>query len=646
MNAARFSSLAIARPRVDWGALIPLAITVASGTQFCVLAWISIAEVARRSLMWDFAVYYQAFYLIANGHLDGFESLTGLPFLKIHGNLLMWPLGVVGAISSAPLTLKLISDGAAALATLVGLEWAREIVEHEAPKNDKVTAAAIVICCVAVAVLNPWTYQSNAFDFHFYAISALAAVGLGRALYNGTKGPALAWMLLGISAGDVSTTIVTATALGLALVLPYARQTGFSLAVAGAIAFAAIHLQGFAVGDELARNFPYVHGAHGSPNVFAVLSWLLAHPAFVASKFAGHADALYANLSPSGFIGLACPFTALPIVLILFENAMTTNVHDFIWPGNETAPVYYLMLPGLAWTLVWMARLRLAKFVAPACLLVVANCAGWFYVWFPLVQPQWIRVAPAAAATLDSLHDRLGDNDEVIASDRFVGSLADRETAYSFHGGRHFPIRGRTFVALSAHDGTSPNAWAQTYGGIATLFGRSDTRLVSVTHGLWIFEIARATQHSFDPPQTIASLPAAVFDGDVGQRDLSRYSIDADGRAGYLIRGAVWRDPPGSYAARVTAAGPITIEAWDASRRTLLVRKSFDDVQGTVTVPFALPYRDSNNYFTGAWIFRCGRQLSGDENDWIELRVAVPSGAHTRVDRVALDGDKGLLPNF
>jgi hypothetical protein len=645
MNAARFSSLSIARPRIDLRSLTPIAIMAASGAQFCLLAWISIAEVGRRSLMWDFAVYYQAFYLIANGHLDAFESIAGMPFLKIHANLLMWPLGVVGAISSAPLTLKLISDGAAALATLVGLEWARELVERENTAN-KAVEATIVICCVAVAVLNPWTYQSNAFDFHFYAISALAAVGLGRALYNGAAGPACAWMLLGVSAGDVSTTIVTATALGLGLALPYARQTAFSLAIVGAVAFAAIDLRGFALGDEFAKNFPYVRGGHGPPNAFAVLSWLLAHPAFVASKLAAHLDALYANLSPSGFIGLACPFTALPILLILFENAMTTDVRDFIWPGNETAPVYYLMLPGLAWTLVWMTRLRLAKFVGPACLLIVANCAGWFFVWFPLVEPQWIRVAPTASATLDALHNRLADNDEVIASDRFIGTLADREAAYSFHGGRHFPIKGRTFVALSASDGTSPNGWAQTYGGIATLFGRTDTRLVSVTHGLWIFEIPRATGRSFDPPQTIASLPAAVFEGDVGQRDLSRYSVSGDGRAGYLIRDAVWRDPPGRYAARVTAAGPITIEAWDASRKALLARKSFDDVRGAVIVPFALPYRGGNNYFTGAWIFRCGRQLSGDENDWIELRVAVPRGAHSRVDTVALDGDKGLLPNF
>jgi hypothetical protein len=621
-----------------------MAITAASGAQFCILAWISIAEVARRSLMWDFAVNYQAFYLIANGHLDGVESITGLPFLKIHGNLLMWPLGVVGAISSAPLTLKLISDGAAALATLVGLEWAREIVEHEAPAN-KATAAAIVICCVAVAVLNPWTYQSNAFDFHFSAIAALAAVGLGRALYNGTAGAACAWMLLGIAAGDVSTTIVTATALGLALALPYARQTGFSLAAAGAIAFGAIDLRGFAVGDDLAKNFPYVHGAHGAPNAFAVLSWLLAHPSFVATKLASHADALYANLSPSGFIGLACPFTALPIVLILFENAMTTGVHDFIWPGNETAPVYYLMIPGLAWALVWMAKLRLAKFVAPACLLIAANCAGWFYVWFPLVQPQWIRVAPTASATLDALHNRLGDNDEVIASDRFIGSLADRETVYSFHGGRHFPIRGRTFVALSAVDGTSPNAWAQTYAGISALLGRGDARLVSVTHGLWIFEIPRATDRSFDPPQTVASLPAAVFEGDVGQRDLSRYSVDADGRAGYLIRKAVWRDPPGQYAARVSAAGPITVEAWDASRGMLLARKSFAGA-GVDVMPFSLPYKHGNDYYTGAWIFRCGSQVRDDGNDWIELRVAVPAHSQAHVQTVALGGDKGLVPNF
>jgi hypothetical protein len=276
--------------------------------------------------------------------------------------------------------------------------------------------------------------------------------------------------------------------------------------------------------------------------------------------------------------------------------------------------------------------------------LIAANCAGWFHVWFPLVQPQWIRVAPAAAAGLDDLHDRIGAKDEVIASDRFLGSFADREIAYGFHGGRHFPISARTYVAISARDGTAPNAWAQTYGGIATLLGRPDARLLSVSHGLWIFEFPHASR-PFEPPTTIASLPAAVFEGDVGRRDLNHAAMNADGRAGYLIRDAIWRDPPGDYAAHVTAAGPLAIEAWDASRGILLARKSFsgtgDDVLG-----FSLPYKHGNNYYTGAWIFRCGSQIKDDGNDWIELRVAVPAGAQTQVQTVALGGDKGLVPNF
>jgi hypothetical protein len=648
MNAADFASPALSRPRarpkIALQALVPLAITAASSVQFCILAWISFTEVARNALMGDFGLYYQAFYVISNGHLDGFESIAGLPFVKIHANFLMWPLAAIGALSSTPLTLKLISDAAAALATLVGLGWAREIVEREGETNAR-TEGAILAACIAVAVLNPWTYQSNAFDFHFYAISALAAVGLGRALYNGSPGPACAWMLLGVLAGDVSTTIVTATAFGLAIALPYARQTGFALAAAGAVAFGAVELQGFAVGDQLAKNFPYVHVAHGAPNAFAVLSWLLAHPVFVGAKIAAHADALYANLSPSGFIGIICPFTALPTALILFENVMTTDVHDFIWPGNETAPVYYLMLPGLAWALARIARTRLTTLVVPLCLLVAANCAGWNFVWFPLVESQWLRVSPAASTAVGALHEKLGDKDEVIASDRFVGSLADREEAYSFHGGKRFPIRTRTYVTLSAHDGTSPNAWAQAYGGIAALLDRPDARLISVTRGVWTFEFPRASNRSFAPPATVASLPAAVFEGDVGRRDLARKTIESDGRAGYLVRDATWRDPPGQYAARITASGPVTVEAWDASRGTLLARKSFAS-SGQALMPFTLPSRNGNSYYSGAWIFRCGRQVNGDGDDWIELRVATAGGAQTRVDTVALDGDQGLVPNF
>jgi hypothetical protein len=450
--------------------------------------------------------------------------------------------------------------------------------------------------------------------------------------------------LLGVLAGDISTTVVTATAFGCALALPYARQAGFSLAAAGAVAFGAAEIQGFAVGDGLAKNFPYVRAAHGTPNVFAVLSWLIDHPAFVAARISEHAGAILSNLAPSGVVGLVCPFTALPTALVLFENVMTTGVHGVAPGAPELAPAYYLLLPGLAWALVGIARLRLPALVAPASALVVANCAGWFCIWFPLLGSQAILVSPPAATALEDLHDRIGDRDEVVASDHFAGSFADREFAYGFRGGQRYAIRTRTYVALSARDGAGPDGWAQTYGAIATLLSRPDAHLTSVSQGLWIFEFPRATR-AFESPATAASIPAGVLDGDVGRRDLKRGTLESDGRAGYLVRDAIWRDPPGRYAARITANGPLTVEAWDANRNTLLTREQVDHA-GVAVVPFDLPYRNSTLPIAGAPVFRHGRNAARDGNDWIEVRVAVAKDAHTRVEQVGLDGDQGLVPNF
>lgn len=643
MSAAYLEKRVATRLRIDARAVASLVVVAASCTQFCLLASISFAEVTRRSLSWDFAVYYQAFYLIAHGHPRAFESLSGLPFVELHANFLMWPLGAIGALSSSPLTLKLISDAAAALATCVALGWVREILERN--KLPAQTAAFILVTCALVAVLNPWTYQSNAFDFHFYAIAALASVGIGRALYNGQGDPACGWLLLGISAGDVATTVVSATAFGAALALPYARRAGFELAASGGAVFALITFTHLTAGNQFGTNFAYLKGAPAHGGAFGVLLGLLEHPALIGAKIAAHADALYANLSPAGFVGLVCPFTALPVALVLFENLMTTNVHDFIWPGNESAPVYYLMLPGLGWMLAKIARTRLKPALSAACLLVVANCGGWFYVWFPLVEPQWLRVAPATSAALDALHEKLGEDDEVIASDYFVGSFADRRLAYGFRGGTAFPIRARTYVAISTRDGTGRNGWPQAYGGIAMLLQRPGARLVSNSRDLWVFEIPQATDQAFDPPASAASLPAAVFASDVGRRDLGNDTVESDGRAGYLVRDATWRDPPGHYAARIGASGPVVVEAWDVSRGVLLARKAFD-ASGLALMPFELKYDRSNVYFSGRWIFRCGRQVAGDGNDWIELRVAVPGGGLTRVDSVTLDGDHGLEPTF
>src|ERR1700730_10955836 len=57
------------------------------------LAWSTIAY-RRFTLTFDFAVYHQAWFLIAHGNLDPYNTMQGIPFWRTHSEFLLWPLAL------------------------------------------------------------------------------------------------------------------------------------------------------------------------------------------------------------------------------------------------------------------------------------------------------------------------------------------------------------------------------------------------------------------------------------------------------------------------------------------------------------------------------------------------------------------------
>jgi len=67
------------------------------------------------------------------------------------------------------------------------------------------------------------------------------------------------------------------------------------------------------------------------------------------------------------------------------------------------------------------------------------------------------------------------------------------------------------------------------------------------------------------------------------------WHVTSTGREGYVSDRLEWRRPPGQYQASVTlsASGPVNVEVWNDTGRTLLARRSIPLTNGiqTVTVP-------------------------------------------------------------
>jgi hypothetical protein len=602
--------------------------------QFVLLATLSTYQTTHNELTWDFAIYYQAFWLIAHGYLQPFSSLAFIPFAQIHANFLMWPLAAIGTVWSDFLALKLIQDTAFACASFIALLWCDEILARGGVENAQHRRVLLLVALFTL-ILDPWIYESSAYDFHFYAISALALVGLGRALFRGCTLEPILWAAFGISAGDVTTTQVAACAFGLALWVPRARKTGLSIAAAAAAWFIVLVHTGLVKGDILAVNYSYLAKGAQDITAFDVLLGLLEHPQIIADKIAAHWDLLYANLSPGGFAGLISPLTGVPVALTLFENLMSsTPANLYIGPGNENGPIYALMAPGLAWLLAWIYQRFGARPAMGLALVAAANVAGWFCVSYPGIAARWGRVPEDDLGQIARIGRFANVDDEVIASQSFVGAFAGRRSLYAFLPGESVPLRERrTFVVLLAGDGVP-----QSYAAIATVATFPHARILYQSNDLWAFEIDRTTPGALVFPRAASAIPGYVLATDYGQRDFAAHTISTQHApaSGYLARGAYWWLPPGAYVAHalVESDAPVELEAWDYFIDRPVARARF--ARGG---PLAMPFRFRNYFgyhpYAGRWIFRHESDIV-DRNDFIDLRVRVAPGARARVKDVAL----------
>jgi hypothetical protein len=612
--------------------------------QFALLASLSAYESKHAALSRDFAIYYQAFWLIAHGDLHPFCSIDSLPFVQIHANFLMWPLGAIGAIWSDPLALKLTQDAAFAGASFLALLWSEDVLLRGSVESARSRRAFLFVALFSL-ILNPWIYESSAFDFHFYAISALALVGLGRALYRSRTLEAVLWAAFGISAGDVTTTQMAACAFGLAFAVPRARKAGLAIAAAAAAWFVLLVHAGLVKGDILAVNYSYLAKGKHDLTALDVLLGLLEHPQIVAGKVAAHWDLLFANLSPGGFAGLISPLTGVPVALTLFENLMSSTTANFyIAPGNENGPIYALMAPGLAWLLALIYRRFGSRPAIGLALFAAANAACWFCLSYPGIAERWSRVPEDNLEQIDRLEHLANADDEVIASWRFIGAFAGRRSVYSIVPGESVPLRERrTFVVLLALEGVP-----KSYAAIAALANLPHARLLSFANDLWMYEIDRTAPGTFVFPRSAPAIQGNVLTTDYGRRDFAARAMSTEHApaSGYLVRGAYWWQPPGAYVARasVESSAPVELEVWGVHSLDRPVARARFPHGGQLAMPFRFSGNLGYRSDAGTTLFRHDSD-DGARNGVIDLRVRVAPGAKASVKDVALTLAGALPPD-
>ncbi|HLG93090.1 MAG TPA: DUF2079 domain-containing protein, partial [Acidimicrobiales bacterium] len=340
------------------------------------LAWSAVLA-SRYALARDFAIYHQVAWLVAHGHLDPFDTVDGFPFWRSHGELLVWPLGLLQAALPWDATLLWVQDLCLVGAEAVAFLWLCDLapappVARAGRRLPALLAAAGLVLLVA----DPWIYWAASWDFHLEVVGALFTLLAARELYRRPEGRRLwLWVGLALACGDVVATYLVGIGLGGVLAGRRWRRAGLLVALAAAAWAAALSLAGANRASGLVTGYGYL--ATGGPTAPARLglgqlaAGVLRHPQRVAQVVWARRLDVYAALGPAGVVGVASPWALPAAALVLAENALNRYL-GFLVPGFQDLLVFLLVPVGTVAVLAALARRR-RRWVAWGAAALAAN---------------------------------------------------------------------------------------------------------------------------------------------------------------------------------------------------------------------------------------------------------------------------------
>jgi hypothetical protein len=603
------------------------------------LVWSTIMY-SRFALTADAVLDPQAWFLIAHGHLDPADY--GLPAAwRDHSEFMLWPLALLYWVWPHTVTLLWVQDLCLVGAEVVAFVWLCEIAQRHEREAAWLAGAGLVLLAA-----NPWLWWTVSWDFHMQVVAVLFVTLLARDLLNGRR-RAWIWVLPLVACGDVATTYIAGVGVGAALVSRRRRRAGLTLTCIAVVVVVIITLAGGNHGSSIQAAYGYLAGGRAGsspPSLAALVAGSVRHPlTALQALWAKHAD-LWANLAPSGVIGLGFPLLLPLILVVTLANQLHPGL-NFSEPIFQSVPVYVLLPVGTVAVLGWIARRhpRMALLLAGA---VAVQTLGWAAVWGPATPGEWLRVPSAASATLARISARIPASAEVIASQGVVGGFATRTAVYST--GTH-PVRGATWFIITPTAGIETGTTASAMALIGELAGALHATLVTHANGVWAFRWRPPPGvHGITAPGESSPLPAwaaPITPGEAGRPVLSgraeTWHMTATGEKGYVANGLAWQEPPGRYTAavRLSATGPVNVEVWDDTGQKLLTRHRIPATAGiqSVTLPVdATTHYQGHNYSGwGPFQAEFARPLPGER---LEVRVWSPGGERVDVYGATLAG--------
>ena len=550
----------------------------------------------RFALTWDFGVYNQPWYLIAHGRLDPPTSIESMSFWRNDAEFAIWPLAIFWWVLPHDTGLLWLQDMGVVAAEMVAFSWMCQLSSRG--KHAPWLAGAGLMLFLA----SPWLWWSVSFDFHMESVAIPFAVLLARDLLNGRR-RFWFWVLPVLLSGAPAAVYVVGIGIGGILSGRRLWTSTIALVMVGATWSAFVVMIGADHGAPLARHYgylavgvaaSYVHGrvaSGASLTTGQMVKGILGHPWRIGIALWQKRQDVAAVLLPSGLLGAAFRGLA-PLIVIGIMSSVLSAGWRFAQPSFQLLPAYVLIPVGTVAVLAWLGtRNKRAALLAAG--LIAVQALGWTVVWAPQVREHWLRVSPAAAATLAKVRAQVPESDEVVASQGVLGPFSGREAVHAIASTARTEVTGsEVWFVIAPSAGTELQSTASSMALIAKLAGPMHGTLMAHGGGVWAFRWHRPEgQRWVTVPDGMTGVPAWAAAGQAGTVTLSGSStswhVTSSGRQGYVTDGMEWLEPPGEYQASVSMAvtGTANVEVWDNTGQSrLLTRRTITSSGGRLDV--------------------------------------------------------------
>jgi uncharacterized membrane protein len=473
------------------------------GLQLLAMLAFSTVQYSRYAVTSDFGAYSQAWWKIAHGQLDPFSTIFATTFWKNDAEFIMWPLSLLYHLDPHPILLLWVQDLVVAATEVAVLGWVVEIVQRGGRTIAVRRGVLLVLGAAVVMVLDPWVYETIAFDFHFETFAALFVVLAGWDLWAGRVRRLWLWVTLALLCGVLGSLYVVGVGLSGIAAGARTRRPGLWLTAVGVGSFLLFDALGAAgLGQRLIDSgYGYLVGPHGGHvDVVTIVAGIFTHSGAVAHLVALRWLTVVEFLMAVGLVGIVSPWGAGMACVVFVPSLLNANPDFFrLSQSFQTWPALPFVLVGSILVVLRLgASNGLGRRVAVGAAVTAAvSMVVMAVVVLPALPRLWIAVDSQAAAQLATSRAQIPAGAEVIASQGVIGRFATRQYAYPFpyqyrpvdSSSMTFPVRTTPVVfVLTPRQGAGEVPPAATMTAVRFIERRLGARVVDDRGGVYVLE--------------------------------------------------------------------------------------------------------------------------------------------------------------